>query len=198
MSAPATPSARERLAELCARVDAFFDRVAARFPGEDGVTCRSGCSDCCRRRFSVTAVEAEVVAELLAALPAPDRAAIAARAREGDACPALEPDGRCAVYAARPLICRTHGLPIRFAAEGPGSPPGLRSAEPSSAPGPRHLPIVDACPRNFGGRDLAAIPGEHVLEQATLSTVLGALDAARAAELGRSRRDRVEMEALLG
>jgi hypothetical protein len=60
------------------------------------------------------------------------------------------------------------------------------------------LPVVDACPRNFGGRDLAGIPGDSVLEQATLSTVLGALDAARAAELGRSRRDRVEMGVLLG
>jgi hypothetical protein len=170
--------ARERLDELFARVDAFFTRVEARHPG--GLTCHAGCDDCCRRRFSVTALEAEVLAEGLARLPPDARAALARRAADGGdpACPALEPDGRCAVYASRPLICRTHGLPIRFAS-------------------PRSLPVVDACPRNFGGVELADIAADCVLDQATLSTVLGALDAARAAEAGRPRGERVEIAALI-
>jgi len=177
------PSARERLAALATKVDAFFARDAQRFPGADGVTCHAGCADCCRRRFSVTAIEAEAVAEALAALPGGRRRELAERARSGDrgACPALDPDGRCAVYAARPLICRSHGLPIRFAAERP-----------------RALPVLDACPRNFAGRDLAALPADAVLDQATVSTVLGALDAARAAERGRAPGERVEIAAILG
>lgn len=197
---PATaPSARDRLDELVGKVDAFFTRVHARFPGSDGVTCRAGCDDCCRRRFSVTALEAEVIAEHLAALPDAARAELAARAEHGDAavCPALQPDGRCAVYAARPLICRTHGLPIRFAA--PTAPPGGFEGRDRAivGAGRRALPVVDACPRNFEGRALDALPADCVLDQATVSTVLGALDAARAAELGRARGERTELAALL-
>jgi hypothetical protein len=97
-------------------------------------------------------------------------------------CPALEPGRggeRCAIYAARPLICRSHGLPIRFAPEGR-----------------RALPLVDVCPRNFVGHD--TLPADTILDQVTLSTVLGALDAARADETGRPRGERVPLETLLG
>jgi hypothetical protein len=181
------PTARARLDELYARVDAFFDRTSARFPGASGVTCHAGCADCCRR-FSVTALEAEAIAEGLAALSPSTRASIAARAaRASDVCPALDEGGRCLVYAVRPVICRTHGLPIRFAPGGPRSLPVVGGA-----------PTVDACPKNFRGHDLAALPRDAVLDQATVSTVLGALDAARAGETGRPRGERVDLAALLG
>src|SRR5262249_7706117 len=118
-----------------------------------------------------------------ASLPPDEREALAARAaRSTEACPALEGDGRCAIYPFRPVICRTHGLPIRF----PGSTARARS-----------LPQIDACPKNFGGRDLASLPGDAVLAQATVSPVLGALDAARADEAGRPRGERVELSTLL-
>lgn len=173
---------RERLVELYAKVDAFFERTAARFPGPTGVTCHAGCDDCCRRRFSVTALEAEVIAEGLASLPPSTREAMAARAATStEECPALEADGRCAVYTFRPVICRTHGLPIRF-----------RSGSP------RSLPVLDACPKNFGGGDLASLPADAVLDQDTVSTVLGALDAAGADQAGRPRGERVELTQLLG
>jgi Fe-S-cluster containining protein len=180
------PTARERLAELYAKVDAFFDRAAAALPGPSGITCHTGCDACCRRRFSVTAIEAEVIAEALAALSPEQREALARRAIEGDpgVCPALDSDGRCALYAARPLICRTHGLAIRFAGE-------------ADTKGGRSLPVLDTCPKNFAGRDLAALPATLVLDQSTLSTVLGALDAARAAEVGRERGKRFEIAELL-
>lgn len=173
-------SARARLEELFAKVDAFFERAAAAMPGADGITCHRGCDDCCRRRFSVTGIEADAVLEALAQLDDARRAEIAGRVREGNACPMLDADGGCAVYAARPLICRTHGLAIRF-------------TEPGSE---RRLPVLDACPKNFGGRALTELPASTVLDQTTLSTILGALDAAHAAELGRPRGDRVEIIAL--
>ena len=174
------PSPRERLGELFGRVDAFFARARARHG--DGIACRAGCDDCCRRRFSVTAIEAAAIREALAALGIEAREALAARARGGDPgiCPALEDDGRCAIYANRPLICRTHGLPIRFA-----------------PPKGRGLPVIDACPKNFIGEDLAAIDAGSVLDQETLSTVLGALDAAFADGEGRPRGERAQIAALL-
>ncbi len=65
MSAPA-PSIRARLDALFAKIDAFFAAAHAR-EGE-AITCRAGCADCCRRRFTVTGLEAEVIREGLEAL----------------------------------------------------------------------------------------------------------------------------------
>lgn len=182
MSAP--PTARERLDELYRKLDGFFERAHARHP--TGITCHAGCADCCHRRFSVTGIEASVIAESLAELPSATRRALAERALAGDPgrCPALDDDGRCAVYGARPTICRTHGLAIRFGA-------------PTAPAGARALPMIDTCPRNFIGEDLGALDPASVLDQTTLSTILGALDAAHAGELGRARGERIEIAALL-
>ncbi len=176
----ADPSPRERLHELFVKVDSFFAHAQARH-GE-AITCSAGCDDCCRRRFSVTGIEAAVIGEALARLPAEPRQKVQARAadREGTACPALGEDGRCAVYEARPTICRTHGLPIRFMEASAG----------------RSLPMVDACPKNFRGQDLGALDPKSVLDQTTLSTVLAALDAAYADSLGAPRGQRIEMTEL--
>ncbi|WP_437637275.1 YkgJ family cysteine cluster protein [Sorangium sp. So ce854] len=174
------PLPRERLRELFAKVDVFFARASARHGAR--MACHTGCSDCCRRRFSVTSIEADALREAVAALPEADRSALAARALAGDpgVCPALDGEGRCAVYTARPLICRTHGLPIRFA------PPGGRA-----------LPVVDACPKNFVGEDLPSIEASSILDQTTLSTVLAALDMAHADASGRPRGARVAITAVL-
>ena len=137
-----------------------------------------------------------MITEGLASLPAEAREALAARATGGDprVCPALEGDGRCAIYSFRPVICRTHGLPIRFARP---LTPALTTGALRPNPGARSLPIVDACPRNFAAAISPSLPADAVLDQTTLSTVLGALDAARAAETGRPRGEREEIAALV-
>lgn len=172
-------SARARYAELVRNVDAFVARVEEKH--RDAMQCRPGCHDCCHARFSVTAIEAEVLAEALEALPVETRARLAAQAAHGDpdVCPALVDDGRCAVYEARPLVCRSHGVPIRL---------------PS---GPKSLPVVSACFKNFTGEDLASVERGSVLDQTTLSTILHAVDAAHAAEVGRPPGHRVDIAALL-
>lgn len=169
--APMTPL--QRLGELFAKLDAFF--VHAKQLHGSAITCKAGCDDCCRRRFSVTSIEAAALLGAIDRLPIEIRQAIHDRAsREDPACPFLAENGQCEVYAARPAICRTHGLPIRFPAE-----PGVRS-----------LPMIDACPKNFIGTDLATLDGKSVLDQATASTILAALDAAYAdmADLPRGER----------
>lgn len=181
MSAPAPPSARARLDGLFAKIAAFFAAAEAREGA--AITCHAGCDDCCRRRFTVTGIEAAVIREGLAALPEARRDELAIRAREGDpgVCAALDADGRCAIYAHRPVICRTHGLPLRFTEERAG----------------RSLPMLDACPKNFVGLDLSDVSPASVMDQTTLSTILGALDAADAAETGRARGERVAIAELL-
>jgi Fe-S-cluster containining protein len=182
MSAQDTPAAQAVLAryqELMAKVDAFFARVQARYGG--AMQCRTGCSACCRVRLSVTALEAHALREGLAHLPAEERERLAQRAAHGDpgACPALEPDGRCALYAWRPLVCRSHGVPIRH-------------MEPDGAQ------ALSACEKNFdGGAGLPEVSADCVLDQTTLSTLLGALDAAYADARGAPRGERLRMDALL-
>ncbi len=162
---------------LFANVGAFVAKVDARYPG--ALTCHAGCADCCLGGLSVTAVEAERIAALVATLDAAPRTRLRARAEAPteDRCVALERDGRCAIYEARPVVCRSHGVPIRF-----------RSSLADGEAEVRRLPLVDVCPRNFQEVELESVAADCVLDQATLSTALGQIDAIGAPEAERGRR----------
>jgi uncharacterized protein len=115
--------------------DAEFRRVHDRFAAQ--MQCRRGCSMCCSQMFSISSLEAAVIAQAVAALPDAAREHLRARARRyldeatragivdtGGAepsvsprpgvrlpCPALEDDA-CTLYGARPIICRKWGIPV--------------------------------------------------------------------------------------
>lgn len=107
--------ASEALVVLRRRIDAHFD--AARERSGLAMQCGAGCDKCCHVRLTVFALEAEPIARALARMSREDpelRARIRAQAtdpRWADKCPFLI-DGCCSVYAERPVICRSHGLPI--------------------------------------------------------------------------------------
>ena len=70
--------------------------------------CRRGCCSCCVDDLSVFEVEASRIARAHGAL-----------LREGDphppgACAFLDSEGACRIYADRPYVCRTQGLPLRW------------------------------------------------------------------------------------
>lgn len=163
------PWAVSRLRELTRKVDGFFDRVAARH-GTD-MQCHTGCADCCGVRLTITAVEAAAIRAHAAAM---DPAARARLATEADAtrCAALDAAGRCKIYDARPLVCRSHGVPIRLTRRG--------------------LPVVQSCHRNFRTTTPDA---DCVLDQTTLSATLLAIDAAEAAD--QRPGSRVDLASLL-
>jgi len=151
------------LPELQAKVDAFFARVTARH-GAD-MQCASGCADCCHARLTITATEATAIRAEVATWPASQRRALA-DVGPADRCAALGPDDRCKIYAVRPLVCRSHGVPVKLER--------------------RSLPVV--CPKNF--RQAAADP-DCVLDQTTLSAVLLAVD--RAEHPGAPRVDLADL-----
>lgn len=130
----------EHLVRLRTRVDQHFEQAVARTPTE--FACRLGCDACCHQRFSVFEVEAAPIREALARLEHEDPQ-LRRRIRERGLDPreracALLLDGRCSVYEQRPLICRSHGLPI-----------GVRDPdEPGAAL------RVDHCPLNFREGDI--------------------------------------------
>jgi len=114
------------------------------------MACKAGCEACCQVWLSVSQVEANELRIGLAALPDETRAQVVQRGtrelqRAADhaaapRCAMLEPDGRCAIYAHRPLVCRTQGFALRY-------PTGFI---PEAAVRARtHTGEVTHCPLNF-------------------------------------------------
>jgi Fe-S-cluster containining protein len=139
---------------LVARVDTMCDRINSAFSAQ--ITCRPGCSGCCRH-LSLFPVEALALAQAAAQLPAAVRLILLARAGrqdQADRCPFLDQD-RCLVYDARPIICRTHGLPLLILADGSKR--------------------IDFCPENFQG--VATLSGQDVINLELLNQSLAAINA---------------------
>jgi uncharacterized protein len=144
----------ENYLALQSRVDELCCRTAERFASQ--LSCHPGCDACCRH-LSVFAVEAAALGQALGALAEPDAELIrraAQLAGPGAPCPLLQ-DGLCLLYQARPIICRTHGLPLLISRDGARG--------------------VDFCPENFRG--LSSIPGSAVIDLDRLNETLAAVNA---------------------
>jgi Fe-S-cluster containining protein len=100
--------------QLIADLDAEIVRVAKLHAAT--ISCGPGCASCCRP-FSVLAIEAACVREAIASLDNASRERLARNLAETpDHCPLLI-DDLCSIYAARPVICRTQGLPLAYVDE---------------------------------------------------------------------------------
>ena len=147
------------LVKLHEKTDLFFDQVLARH--RPRMRCAPGCISCCRHMPSVFPVEAWFIAHELRDDPAMHKLLQrllkpVGNSDQASPCPLLE-RGRCAVYAQRPIICRSHGAPIKV--------PG-RSAD-----------RFDVCPLNFdepGMRRLVTV--EDVLDLDRLNQILAVID----------------------
>jgi Fe-S-cluster containining protein len=91
------------------RVDARADELALHHA--DRLHCGRGCNACCVDDLTVIPIEAEHI-----------RASHAELLRNGTphppgACAFLGDEGECRIYAERPYVCRTQGLPLRWFSE---------------------------------------------------------------------------------
>ncbi len=133
--------------EILRQVDAFSRQVEERC--RYLIACRRGCSSCCILG-SVNALEAWHLRGAFEALPPEEREIVRRRAdSDEDRCVFLHREA-CLIYADRPVICRTHGLPILVEGR------------------------VDHCPKNFTGVD--AIDPSLVLNLETLNLKLTAVN----------------------
>ena len=120
LSGPVAEPDLEEYSGVVRRVDAFADAVSRRRGSE--INCGPGCDGCCRVQLTLSPVEARAVSAYVLQLSGDVQARLLERVRAGDdagarrdgRCVMLEDDGRCAVYDARPLVCRTQGLPLRY------------------------------------------------------------------------------------
>ena len=123
--------------EILTAADRFFSRVALEQPA--ALSCRLGCTICCHGLFEISAADVSSVAQGFESLTPAERETVLRRAEtivdrtrhpvlrecsleEKEAffdrtdaipCPFLGDAGACMIYEARPLVCRTFGLPIR-------------------------------------------------------------------------------------
>jgi uncharacterized protein len=73
--------------------------------------CRAGCSDCCTDGITVFAIEAAVIERHHRSL------LDEGRPHPPGGCAFLDDSGACRIYAQRPYVCRTQGLPLRWATD---------------------------------------------------------------------------------
>ena len=95
------------------RVDRIGESIEARY-GEH-IACRPACFECCQAGLTLVLVEAAVIGKALGI--AEERIFLQAGQPplyEEGACAMLTEDGLCRIYRNHPIICRTHGFPLRY------------------------------------------------------------------------------------
>lgn len=145
------------------------------------VACERGCARCCVEGLSVLSVEAFALQEHL-----DEHGLSGAPSPPPGGCAFLDGEGACTVYEARPLVCRTHGLPVRM--------PGGAGDEGARR---RTLPVLDdteVCELNF--RERAPAP-DDVLDGERISALLLVVEQRFRAAAGlEGAYERIPLEAL--
>jgi uncharacterized protein len=112
------PEADANYLALRGAVDAHAERVYA----SHELACRAGCTACCRQDLSVSIVEADTifgwlrhhgVGDACSDRTAVDDHPLFESLALDDACMFLGREGLCTIYPVRPIICRSHGLPLQ-------------------------------------------------------------------------------------
>jgi uncharacterized protein len=138
--------AQDALRRLHAEVDRAAGALAERHRGR--LRCGRGCAACCVDDLTVFEVEAERIRRAHGALLAEGAP------HAPGACALLGPEGECRVYADRPYVCRTQGLPLRWL-EDQGLPlPWLDEL----GEGGEIVEARDVCPLNADGPALETLP----------------------------------------
>jgi uncharacterized protein len=148
-------SVLEKLRELHGRVDARARELAERHAAR--LKCGPGCASCCQDDLTVFTAEAARIAseypDVLHETPG-----------LAGACAFLDEGGRCRVYAARPYVCRSQGLPLRWLAE----------AEDEDG----WVEYRDICPLNEAGEPIEELEAEACFLLGPAEDVLRAVQAA--------------------
>jgi len=148
--------------QLLVKVDDAFAAIHAR--QSQMFSCGPGCFSCCRSGLSVLPLEAQYIQDWLQSKPEVRSTIRDSNAMMGDGayCGFLDKNGRCAIYEARPIICRSHGAPISWLE------PDKSSSESKES--------RDVCPLNFKDVDIYGLEGKDVISLDKLNTLLSLIN----------------------
>ncbi len=146
-------------------IDEVF--AAAREHHPEALSCRAGCADCCVAGLVVNELEQAALERWLAGLGRTRLEQLLALAEREDehACVLLDQDAACSIYPARPVVCRSFGLPFRVRDE---EPPPHRVRLPVIDGRRAELRVVDTCHKNFVTVRHAALHPAAIMDQASL------------------------------
>lgn len=142
MSTPPNP-----IVTLQENASGFFDKIYEKHSSQ--MECKKGCSKCCQTKISIFEVEAQRVSDWVSGIGQEEQQKLKAlwqTPHQESYCSFLYND-QCTIYEARPLICRTQGLPLYVASEN----------------------VLDYCPLNFTAGDP---PKEDWLNLERMNTLL--------------------------
>jgi hypothetical protein len=142
------------LRALHAGIDARAAELSARHAAR--LRCARGCASCCVDDIRVFEVEAERIRRAAAAL------LVEGEPHPPGACAFLDREGACRIYADRPYVCRSQGLPLRWIDENAGG---------------ERVELRDICPLNSAGEPIEALPAEACFELGPFEARLAALQA---------------------
>ena len=149
---------------LLNKVDEFSSLIIPRY--RKYICCGYGCSDCCRQNLNLLPIEYAYLQKGFILLPEPMKKFVRNRAAQGLGdyyAPCLLLDhGACVLYDRRPIICRTHGLPL-FIREGDKE-------------------RRDCCPKNFTSYSLERLPQTDFLHLERLNIILITINRAFASQ----------------
>lgn len=143
----------ERYFKLLHRIDAESSRLTA-LHGKS-LVCRPGCASCCRN-LSLFPVEFHAIRQaMIQAGIDPETVPFDASA----SCGFLN-EGLCRIYPFRPVICRTHGLPILFLDDSSGE----------------YTWEVSFCELNFAGQKNIEFTDDMLLDIEEINTELSRIN----------------------
>jgi hypothetical protein len=163
--------------DLIARVEDFSSQLVRAYGEQLG--CRHGCNDCCQQDLHLLPVEFSFLLQGCRRLPAARRELIRNRVTGG-----TDPSGPCVLlhgagclfYHSRPIICRTHGLPLLITVDGQER--------------------RDCCPKNFVDRPLDQLPRRDLLHLDRLNTILIAVNLLFCSQTERDPGNRIPLSGI--
>lgn len=139
--------------------------------------CKNGCSKCCYTDISIFEVEASNIRKWFASLSIDQQNSIKDKWQlpqtEGS-CAFLRNES-CTIYEARPLICRTQGLALRYMEEGE--------------------PFIDICPLNE--EMIEEMEDKDVMNLDLLNTIISKLETDSANGVNRPRISLKDLKLIL-
>ena len=107
-----TPNISEIYVNLQKKVDTQFQNLFQKH--QSSMACTQGCHGCCLPNLTVSRIEADTIHRYLNQ-PSINLVSIldleTQNPHQNTRCSFLDGQGECSIYDARPLVCRSHGVP---------------------------------------------------------------------------------------